>query len=82
MVVFSVKFDKFGLKVSADTGETFPQVFKDGFFKDFTVIFCLKDQVSMKDRSTASSACLCVNGLWKRELIERTLGYSCRRFLK
>lgn len=43
MVVFSVKFDKFGLKASADTGEDFPQVLKNGFCKDSIAIFCYKD---------------------------------------
>jgi len=44
MIVFSVKFDKFCLKILADTGKYFLQVVEDGLCEDAIAILCDKDQ--------------------------------------
>lgn len=55
MIVFSVTFNKFRLKIPANTGKYFLQVVKDGFCKDAIAIFCDKDQMGMKKKYTVSS---------------------------
>ncbi len=69
MIVFSVKFDKFRLKILANTGEYFFQVVKDGLCKDATAILCDKDQMDMKKKNTVSSSTYAVDFFHRATII-------------
>lgn len=56
MIVFPVKFNKFRLKIMANTGKYFLQVVKNGLCEDAIAILCNKDQMGMKKENTVSSS--------------------------
>ena len=48
MIIFTIKLNKFGLKISANTCKYFFQIVKNGLCKDAITVFCDKDQMSME----------------------------------
>ena len=69
MIVFSVKFDKFRLKILANTGEYFFQVVKDDLCEDAIPIFCNKDQMNMKKKYAVSSSTYAVDFFHRATII-------------
>lgn len=61
MIVFSVKFNKFRLKITANTGKYFLQVVKNDLCEDAIAILCDKDQMDMKKKNTVSSSTYAVD---------------------
>lgn len=56
MIVFPVKFNKFRLKITANTGKYFLQVVKNDLCEDAIAILCNKDQMGMKKEYAVSSS--------------------------
>lgn len=69
MIVFPVKFNKFRLKITANTGKYFLKIVKDGLCKDATAILCDKDQMDMKKKNTVSSSTYAVDFFHRATII-------------
>ena len=55
LIVFPVKFNKFRLKITANTGKYFLQVVRNDLCEDAIAILCNKDQMGMKKEYAVSS---------------------------
>jgi len=56
VIIFTIEFHEFCLKIGADAGEHWAHVIQYFFCKHTTTVFCHKDQVSMHHKHTVSSA--------------------------
>ena len=55
MIFFPVKFNKFRLKITANTGKYFLQAVENDLCEDAIAILCNKDQMGMKKEYAVSS---------------------------
>ena len=55
MIFFPVKFNKFRLKITANTGKYFLQAVENDLYEDAIAILCNKDQMGMKKEYAVSS---------------------------
>jgi len=55
MVIFTVKLNKFSLKIRTDRGKYQPKIVKNCPGKNAAPVFCYKDQVNVHSKNTMPS---------------------------